>query len=380
MNFIPLMSPNISEQDIEAVARVLRSGMLVQGEQVAAFEREVTDYLNVKNVVAVSNGTASLHLALVALGVGAGDEVIVPAFSYAATANVVEIVGAKCVFVDVEADTFNIDVSQIERLITPRTKAIIPVHEFGLACDIEKLLAIARRHNLYVIEDAACAFGAKENGKFAGTFGDVGSFSLHPRKAVTSGEGGLLTTDDDNLAEQFRVLRNHGIQQCDGKTDFIVAGFNYRMTDFQAALVRGQFARLEEIINRRDELAEIYFENLRDVSEISLPRLPENKRHTWQTFHVVVSESIDRDCLIEKLKARGVGTNYGAQCIPFLSFYREKYNLDCEKLFPNALRAFKQGLALPMFDKLKAADVRTVGDALKDLIRDEINNNSRNRR
>lgn len=369
MNFIPLMSPNISEQDIEAVANVLRSGMLVQGEQVAAFEREVADYLNVKNVVAVSNGTASLHLALVALGVGAGDEVIVPAFSYVATANVVEIVGAKCVFVDVEKDTFNIDVSGIERLITPRTKAIIPVHEFGLACDISELLKIAEQHDLFVIEDAACALGAKENGKFAGTFGDVGSFSLHPRKAVTSGEGGLLTTDDDDLAEQFRVLRNHGIKQQSGKTDFVAAGFNYRMTDFQAALVRGQFARLEEIINRRNELAEIYFENLRGVSEISLPRLPENKTHTWQTFHAVVGETIERDALIEKLKTRGVGANYGAQCIPFLTFYREKYDLNFKKLFPNALRAFKQGLALPMFDKLKAEDVRTVSNALKDLIR-----------
>ena len=177
------------------------------------------------------------------LGIGAGDEVIVPAFSYVATANVVEIVGAKCVFVDVERDTFNIDVSKIERAITPRTKAIIPVHEFGLACDISELMKIAEKHNLFVIEDAACALGATENEKFVGTFGQVGSFSLHPRKAVTSGEGGILTTDDDDLAEKFRVLRNHGISMQNGKMDFVAAGFNYRMTDFQAALVRGQFAQ-----------------------------------------------------------------------------------------------------------------------------------------
>ncbi len=368
MKFIPLMSPTITEQDIDAVAEVLRSGMLVQGENVAALEHEVADYLQVKNVVAVSNGTATLHLALVALGIGQGDEVIVPAFSYVATANVVEIVGAKCVFVDVERDTFNIDVSQIEQAITPRTKAIIPVHEFGLACDISELMKIAERHKLFVIEDAACALGASENGKCVGTFGDVGSFSLHPRKAVTSGEGGLLTTNDDKLAAQFRILRNHGIEMRNGKMDFVAAGFNYRMTDFQAALVRGQFRRLEEIITYRNELAQIYFECLKEVSAISLPTLPKNKNHTWQTFHTVLSDEIDRDAFIQKLKEKGIGTNFGAQCIPYQTYYREEYNLDCEQLFPNALHAFKQGLALPLYEKLEEVDVGQVTRVLFDLI------------
>lgn len=365
MNFIPLMSPNISETDIAAVAEVLRSGMLVQGEQVAALETEVTEYLGVKHAVAVSSGTATLHLALVALGIGAGDEVIVPAFSYVATANVVEIVGAKCVFVDVKPDTFNIDLSKIEKAITPKTKAIIPVHEFGLACDISDLINIADKHNLFVIEDAACALGAKENGKFVGTFGNIGSFSLHPRKAVTSGEGGILTTDNDDMAEQFRVLRNHGN---DGKMNFIAAGFNYRMTDFGAALVRGQFRKIEEIINHRNNLANIYCSELKDAENIELPRVPENKRHSWQTFHTVVSENIDRDKLVENLKSAGIGTNYGAQCIPFQTFYSKKYNLDCERNFPNSLRAFQKGLALPIYEKLSAEDVRFINKTLIDLL------------
>lgn len=360
MNFIPLMSPNISEQDIDAVINVLRSGMLVQGEQVAALESDIAAYLNVKNAIAVSNGTATLHLALIALGIGPGDEVIVPAFSYIATANVVEIVGAKCVFVDVEADTFNIDVSQVERAITERTKAIIPVHEFGLACDISELVKIAEKHNLFVIEDAACALGATENSKFAGTFGQVGSFSLHPRKAVTAGEGGILTTNDDNLAEKFRTLRNHGISMKDGKMDFVAAGFNYRMTDFQAALVRGQFARIEEIIDCRNELAKIYFDDLQTAQNIQLPTIPENKRHTWQTFHLIVNDEINRDNLITELKEKGIGTNYGAQCIPHQTYYREKYALDCKKLFPNSLRAFQKGLALPMFENLQIADIEFI--------------------
>ena len=369
MNFIPLMSPNIAEEDIESVIKVLRSGNLVQGENVAAFEKEIAQYLNVKNAVAVSNGTASLHLSLVALGIGAGNEVIVPALSYPATANVVEIVGAKCVFVDVERDTFNIDVSQVEQKITPRTRAILPVHEFGLACDITDLIKVAKKYNFPVIEDAACALGATENEKQVGTFGQIGSFSLHPRKAVTSGEGGILTTDDAELAEKFRILRNHGIQIKTGKTDFVAAGFNYRMTDFQAALVRGQFARIEEIIARRGKLSRIYLENLNDFPKVSLPAVPENKRHVWQTFHIVLNDEINRDDVIEKMREKGVGTNLGAQCIPFQTYYREKYNLDCEREFPNALRAFRQGLALPLYEKLKPEQIGFVAERLKEVLR-----------
>jgi dTDP-4-amino-4,6-dideoxygalactose transaminase len=368
MDFIPLMSPSISERDIKAVVEVLHSGMLVQGENVTALEREVADYLPVKNVVAASNGTATLHLALLALGIGAGDEVIVPAYSYVATANVVEIVGAESVFVDIERDTFNIDVSQIERAITPRTKAVMPVHQFGLACDISELMRIAEKHGLFVIEDAACALGATQGGRFVGTFGDVGSFSLHPRKAVTSGEGGLLTTSDGELAEKFRCLRNHGIKMRGGKMDFVAAGFNYRMTDFQAALVRGQFARIKEIIAYRNELAEIYLDELKGTKNIDLPAIPEGKGHTWQTFHVVVGEEVDRDALIEDLKGRGIGTNYGAQCIPYQTFYREKYGLDCAREFPNALTSFKRGLALPLYEKLRGEDVRFVARVLKEMI------------
>jgi perosamine synthetase len=368
MNFIPLMSPNIIDADIAAAVEVLRSGNLVQGKSIETLEREIAEYVSVKHSVAASSGTATLHLALVALGIGAGDEVIVPAFSYVATANVVEIVGAKSVFVDVERDTFNINVAQIESAITPRTKAIIPVHEFGLACDISEICKIARKHNLFVIEDAACALGATENGKQVGGFGEIGSFSFHPRKAITSGEGGILTTDDDELVAKFQQLRNHGIEMRDGKMEFVAAGFNYRLTDFQGALVLNQFKRLEEIIESRQKLAAVYFSELEGFAPISLPVVPENKRHIWQTFHVVVEESFGRDELIEKLKMRGVGTNYGAQCIPATRFYREKYRLDCERLFPNAMRAFRQGLALPLYDKLSKEDVARVAQTLREAL------------
>jgi len=372
MTFIPLSAPSITEADIDAVSHVLRSGMVVQGENVAALEKAVGEYLGIRNVVAVSNGTASLHLALVAFGIGAGDEVIVPAFSFVATANVVELVGARSVFVDIEQDTFNIDMSKIEAAITPHTKAIIPVHEFGLACDISAIVEIARKHELLVIEDAACALGAREDGRFAGTFGNVGSFSLHPRKAVTSGEGGLLTTNDDALAEKFRILRNHGIRHRDGRTEYAAAGFNYRMTDFQAALVRGQFERLDDIVNRRNELASVYLEKLSPAKNLMLPAVPRQKNHTWQTFHTLISDDVDRDMLIAKLKQRGIGSNYGAQCIPDQEYYRNKYSLDSASLYPNALRSNKHGLALPLYDKMETAQAEFVCMTLLSLLAEDL--------
>jgi perosamine synthetase len=334
MDFIPLMVPDIREEDIDAVAEVLRSGMLVQGAKVEALEKSIAKYLGAKHAVAVSNGTASLQLALFAMGIGAGDEVIVPAFSYMATANVVELVGAKPVFVDINLETFNIDVTQIEDKITPKTKAIIPVHEFGLACDIREVIKIATRYKLKVIEDAACALGATDQGQFAGTFGDAGSFSFHPRKAITSGEGGMLVTNDDELAEKFRVLRNHGIQMQNGKMEFVAAGFNYRMTDFQAALVLNQFYRINEVLGKKESLAQVYLSELKRNKNLVNPIVPAGKRHTWQSFHVVLGNEVNRDKVICKLKEQGVGSNLGAQCMPFQKYYQEKYNLNCNAFFP----------------------------------------------
>jgi perosamine synthetase len=365
MRSIPLMAPKITEDDIAAAADVLRSGLLVQGKNVEALEKAVGEYIGAKHVIAASSGTATLHMALVALGVGPGDEVIVPAFSYVATANVVEIVGAKPVFVDIDDATFNIDVSQIDQAITTRTRAIMPVHEFGLCCDISRVVEIARRHGLAVIEDAACALGATENGKFAGTFGEIGSFSLHPRKSITSGEGGLLTTDEDELAAKLRTLRNHGI---DSRGEFVAAGFNYRLTDFQAALVLSQFGRFDESIRKKAALAEIYSNELSGVDKIRVPHVPGGKNHTWQTYHVLIDDGIDRGDVIAGLQQNGIGTNYGAQCIPALKYYREKYGLDCERLFPNAMRAFEHGLAVPMYEKLSEDDVRFVAASLRDIL------------
>ncbi len=360
---IPLMSPLFKEADIQAVTDVLRSGMLVQGKQVAALEAEMCAYTGAEHAIAVSNGTATLHLALLALGIGPGDEVIVPALSYVATANVVELVGATPIFVDVTERTFNIDTTKIEAAITPRTKAIIPVHEFGLAAEISRVMELAAAHKLHVIEDAACALGAREGEQHVGTSGDFGSFSFHPRKAITSGEGGMLLTNDAAKADYLRMMRNHGIVMDGGAMEFEAAGFNYRMTDFQAALVLSQMGRADEGIAYKRELADIYYNEL-DSALLTLPMEDAAHPHTWQSFHVLLDDRIDRAQLIKDLGAQGIGANYGAQCIPAVRFYQRKYALDAASLFPNAYRAYTKGLVLPLYEKLSREEVAYVASAI----------------
>ena len=365
-SFIPLARPDIREEDIDLVNEVLRSGMLVQGPFVQKLEEAFADYHNVKHAIAVSNGTATLHLALKVLGIGPGDEVIVPAFSYVATANVVELVGATCVFVDIDKTSFNLDVKEIEQKITSKTKAIIPVHEFGLACDIETVCAIARKYKLHVIEDAACALGAKQNGKLVGTFGILGSFSLHPRKSITSGEGGILLTNDDEIAKKIRQLRNHGIDMANGSMNFEEAGFNYRMTDFQGALAWSQFQRLDETLNYKNELAAIYFSSIKN-KKIKLPEIPADRNHTWQTFHLLLESTLDQKQSIEALKLNSIGSNYGAQCIPAQTYYRKKYRLDAANIFPNAYLAYTKGLAIPIYERLTKEDISYISQFINQL-------------
>jgi perosamine synthetase len=365
-SFIPLGRPDITEGDISAVIKVLRSGQLIQGECVRELESDFSAYTGTTSAIAVSNGTATLHLALRVLDIGPGDEVIVPAFSYIATANVVELVGAKPVFVDIDLPTFNLDANQLEQAISIRTKAIIPVHEFGLCCDIEAICRIAKKRGIPVIEDAACALGATQRDKQAGSFGLLGSFSLHPRKSITSGEGGVLVTDDAALSAKLRQLRNHGIEMLEGKMQFSEAGFNYRMTDFQAALAHNQFQRFNEILQYKKELAKIYFSEIRH-SDIRLPKVPSDRLHTWQTFHLLLPPGMDQYRTIERLKEKNIGTNYGAQCIPAQEFYRRKYGEDAAVLYPRAFTAFSRGLAIPLYERLRKEDAHYIAQIINQL-------------
>ncbi len=366
VEFIPLAKPDINETDIQKVVEVLQSGMLVQGKNVADLEKAFANFHNSSHAVAVSNGTATLHLALKVLGIGRGDEVIVPAFSYTATANAVELVEATPVFVDIDLSTYNIDVEKIESKITAKTRAIIPVHEFGLACNIEKICEIAKKNNLHVIEDAACALGARQNKKLVGSFGVFGSFSLHPRKSITSGEGGVLLTDNPELANKIKQYRNHGLDPEKTEMDFVAAGFNYRMTDFQAALALSQFQRVEKILNYKNELAEVYLNEINNAL-ITLPVIPEGHNHTWQTFHLLLDESLKRNDIIKKLKNLNVGTNLGAQCIPDQTFYKNKYGYDSKNKFPESYRAYTQGLAIPVYEKLTKEHILLISKIINSL-------------
>jgi dTDP-4-amino-4,6-dideoxygalactose transaminase len=364
-NFIPITKPWLIDEDINAVSDVLKTGMLVQGQEVEKLEIAVADYLNVKQVIAVSNGTATMHIMLKVLGIGPGDEVIVPAFSYVATANVVELVGATPVFVDIDINTFNIDTKLIEQKLTPKTKAILAVHEFGLAANVSEINKICKKYNYFFLEDAACALGACIDDKKTGSFGHSASFSLHPRKAITSGEGGLIATNDIEFANKCKILRNHGVDMTKGKTGFVEAGFNYRMTDFQAALVASQFNRFEEILSKKNEITAQYFSEIKNPKVI-LPYIPNGYTHSLQSFHLILN-GISQNEAIEKLKLLGVGANYGAQCIPEVMYYKNKYGYNSKTDFPNALKAFDQGLVIPLFPQMQQEDINKVISAINQL-------------
>ncbi len=362
---IPLSRPNLLESDIETACEVLRSGQLIQGQYVRLLEEHVSALLGVHETKAVASGTAALHLALLALEVGPGDEVIVPAFSFVATANVVELVGATPVFVDIELDGYNIEPQRVEEAITPRTRAIMPVHQFGLVCEIEQIGAVAERHQLALVEDAACAIGAQSEGQPAGSFGTIACFSLHPRKIITSGEGGLVVSNDHTLTHRVDLLRNHGIEMVDGKKDFACAGYNYRLTDFQAALAYAQASRLESNLAYRAQLAATYRETIVH-SLVTVPSVPRGRVHAWQTYHVLLDDAVDRSQLVSHLRSRGVQAGPGAQCIPAVGFYQEKYAMDVDERFPNALNASRQGLALPLSETMTIDEAAYVAAQLND--------------
>jgi perosamine synthetase len=357
---IRLAKPYISEAAVSRVVEIFKSGNLVQGEYVLEFETILKDYLNTNNAIAVSSGTAALHLSLMASGIGSGDEVIIPAFSFPATANVVEIVGAKPILVDINLNDYCLNVSDIEKVITDRTRAIIPVHEFGQSADIEVLHKIANENDLIVIEDAACALGTEYNGNKVGTYGNMGCFSFHPRKAVTTGEGGLVVTNDSVIAGKIRALRNHGIS---GNSDFIYAGLNYRMTDIQAAIGIDQMNSLEEVIEIKTEIAGTYNELLADCDYIKTPTVFPIRKNVYQTYHILLGNRIDQRDMISYLYKNGVQANFGAHALHCLAYYRNKYNY-AEDDYPAAKLAYERGLALPCGSHMSGNNVEFVCEKL----------------
>jgi perosamine synthetase len=337
-----------------AVLDVLRSGWLVQGPKVAEFEAAVASYVGARHAVATSSCTAALHLALVLHGIGPGDEVIVPSFTFIATANAVVYAGGTPVFVDIDARTYNIDATAVADAITPRTKAIMPVHQLGLAADLDTLGTIARRHDLLLIEDAAPAIGATYRGRRVGGLGNTTCFSFHPRKAITTGEGGMLLSDDDGLAARARVLRAHGMSLSDltrHRADRVLfeeyheLGYNYRLTDLQGALGIAQISRLDTVIEHRREVARRYAAALHHVEGVRLPPSSPDTPHTYQSFMIEVPPGF-RDTLMNELLAVGVATRRGVMAIHTEPLYHNRAPF---LRLPVTESATRDTLLLPMY-------------------------------
>jgi dTDP-4-amino-4,6-dideoxygalactose transaminase len=356
---VPLTGP----EELQLVQGVLESGFLTQGPRAAELERLVAEHVGVDSAFAVSSATTGLHLALVGAGVKPGDEVVIPDFSFPATANVVVQQGAIPVFVDIDLATFNLDPAQLETAITSRTAAIMPVHAFGLTADMDPINEIAGRHGIPVIEDAACALGATYHGREAGNLSMAGVFSFHPRKIITTAEGGMITTSDEALAERIRVLRSHGAVRGSHFMSFIDAGYNYRLSDVHAAIGVAQMPRLDYILRRRREVAAEYDAALADIQGVRSPGVPSGLQHSYQSYVVLLDEDIDRDLVIDAMKADDVEVTLGTYSMHLQPYFRERFHIPDEAL-PAGTRAQASALTIPLYPQLTSTDVEKVVSTL----------------
>lgn len=374
---IPISLPFMGQEEWEATKEPIFSGWITQGPKVAEFEKLFALRHKVKHAIAVSNCTTALHLALVALDVKEGDEVIVPAFTWVSTANAIMYCNAKPVFIDIDIKTFNIDVTQLKSKITSKTKAVIPVHLFGLCANIDEIKQIAPQ--LKIVEDGACAAGAGINDRPAGSLGDIGCFSFHPRKSVTTGEGGMLTTNDDKLAERLNMLRNHGAsiseeQRHKGPKPYILpefdmVGFNYRMTDIQGAVGVVQIKKLDKFIDERQQWANYFTKELSTIPWIRTPFIPTGYKHGWQSYVLFIDETkspVKRNELMELLQQKGISTRPGTHAVHMLGFYARTFGIKPSD-YPNAFAANEYSMSIPLHNRMVKEDYEYIVDALKSI-------------
>lgn len=361
---IPLSAPDITDAEISAVTRVLRSGRLSLGPQLEAFENAIAAYTNAKHAVGVSSGTAGLHLVLRALGLKEGDEVILPSFTFIAAANVLRYERVTPVFVDIDKATLNLDPALVQRAITGRTRAILAVHNFGVPADMEGLAAIARRHNLLLIEDACEALGAEWRGKKVGSIGDAGVFAFYPNKQITTAEGGVVVTQNPKVAARIHSLRNHGRTDTGDWLQHAETGYNYRLSELHAALGVAQMQRLEEILLRRGEIARRYTERLKQCDALVLPPLElPDRRIGWFVYVVRLNEKYsraDRDRIILRMAEKGIGCGRYFAPIHLQPAYRD---------VPHGLLAVTESvgertLALPFFNRITDSQLEEVCESL----------------
>ena len=370
MQNIPIAKPWMGEAEADAAKRAILSGWVTQGPEVAAFEQEFAAYVGAKSACAVSNCTTALHLALLAVGVKPGDEVITVSHSYIATANSIRYCGALPVFVDIEPHTYNINPTLIEAVVSDCTRAILVVHQMGMPCDLKAIVEVARRYNLPVIEDAACAIGSEilwngEWEKIGKPHGDIACFSFHPRKVITTGDGGMLTTSNPKWDKQFRLWRQHGMSVSDtvrhGAKQVIfesypMLGYNYRMTDIQAAVGREQLKRLPEIVARRRLLAEQYREKLADVRGLKLPTEPVWAQSNWQGYCVRLPEECDQKQVMQTMLDAGISTRRGIMCAHREAAYQiEAWSCGSDRLIESE-RATDRAIILPLFHQMTESE------------------------
>lgn len=377
--FVPFHVPQIGEEEIESVVRTLKSGWITTGSQVKAFEENFSRYVECKNAVAVNSCTAALHLALDAIGIEEGDEVIVPTVTFAATAEVVLYFRAKPILVDCEPDTYNLDCKRLEAAITSKTKAIIPVHFGGQPCDMGSIAKIARDHKLRVVEDAAHALPASYEGKRVGSIGDITCFSFYATKTITTGEGGMATTENSELADRMRLMSLHGISHDAWKRytregswyyEILYPGFKYNLTDIAAALGIEQLKKCNEFWESRRRIAMTYDQNFGDLPEIRTPVCRSNVQHAWHLYVIQLNLArlkIDRNQFIEVLREQGIGTSVHFIPLHHHPYYRNSSDYG-PRDFPNADCVFERIVSLPIYPKMTDVEVEKVIRAVRQIV------------